>query len=78
MKLCKGGMKGNKTLVLIGVNHKTPHGKFQIGYIKGKGFKVRDLTSIRENGGEWSQFTKYCLTLKEAIQYALNQGVKHG
>lgn len=73
MKLVKGGTKQNKTVLLIGVTNSRPYGKFQIGHVKGKGFKVRDLDAIKENGGEWSWLTKYCSTLKEAIQYALNK-----
>ena len=60
MKLVKGGHKGHKTILIIG--------RYQIGHIKGKGFKLRDLDKIKANGGEFSWDTLYFKTLKEAIK----------
>lgn len=70
MKLVKGGHKGIKSIILLGVNSANPHGKVQVGHIKGKGFKVRDLARIKRNRGEFSWETEYFPTLKQAIKRA--------
>jgi hypothetical protein len=70
MKLVKGGHKGIKSIILLGVNPTNPYGKVQIGHIKGKGFKVRDLARIKRNGGEFSWETEYFSTLKQALNRA--------
>lgn len=70
MKLVKGGHKGIKSIILLGVNSANPYGTVQVGHIKGKGFKVRDLARIKRNGGEFSWETEYFPTLKQAIKRA--------
>lgn len=67
MRLVKGGMNRTKTILLIGSGS---YGQFQIGYIKGRGFKLRDLARIKRNGGEFSWETEYFPTLKQAITAA--------
>jgi hypothetical protein len=47
----------------------------EIRYIKGKGFKLRNLEKIRIDGGEFSSRTKYFPTLKEAIDEAKALGL---
>ena len=60
MKLVKGGYNMKKTILVIG--------RYQIGHIKGKGFKLRDLDKIKANGGEFTWDTLYFKTLKQAIK----------
>lgn len=70
MKLVKGGHNKIKSIILLGVNSAFPYGKIQIGHIKGKGFKVRDLARIKRNGGEFSWDAEYFPTLKQALNRA--------
>jgi hypothetical protein len=68
MKLVKGGHRMNKTILIIGATEKRPYGRYQIGHIKGKGFKLRDLDKIKANGCEFTWDTLYFKTLKQAIK----------